>query len=54
MATEKTEKKYDGSSIQDLTPLEHLRLNPAMYIGDSDTPTHLLYEILAQFRFIGI
>lgn len=39
-------KSYTGSSIQELSPLEHLRLNPAMYIGDSDTPTHLLYEIL--------
>lgn len=35
-------KSYTGSSIQELSPLEHLRLNPAMYIGDSDTPTHLL------------
>lgn len=46
MATLEDEKKYTSASIQELSPLEHLRLNPAMYIGDSDTPTHLLYEIL--------
>ena len=45
MATLEDEKKYTSASIQELSPLEHLRLNPAMYIGDSDTPTHLLYEI---------
>lgn len=46
MATKEDAKNYTGSSIEELTPLQHLRLNPTMYIGDSDTPTHLLYEIL--------
>jgi len=38
--------EYDHDAIQTLSELEHLRLNPGMYIGETDRPNHLLYEIL--------
>lgn len=37
---------YTSKDIKELTQLEHLRKNPGMYIGLTDTPTHLLYEVL--------
>lgn len=39
-------KEYTSKDIKELTQLEHLRKNPGMYIGLTDTPTHLLYEVL--------
>lgn len=38
--------EYTSKDIKELTQLEHLRKNPGMYIGLTDTPTHLLYEVL--------
>ena len=34
--------------IEHLTPLEHVRLRPGMYVGDCSDPTQLLIEILAN------
>jgi len=35
---------YDGSSIQVLDQIEHIRLRPDNYIGDTSLATHLLIE----------
>lgn len=39
-------KKYTTNDISQLDPLDHIRLRPSMYIGSSETPTHLLIECL--------
>ena len=39
-------KEYTSKDIKELSQLEHLRKNASMYIGVTDTPTHLLYEVL--------
>ncbi len=39
-------ESYTSKDIKVLSQLEHLRANPGMYIGVTDTPTHLLYEVL--------
>lgn len=44
-----TEKNlYTDDSIQTLTPREHVRLRPGMYVGSTEDPTHLLIEIVAN------
>ena len=37
---------YNADSIQILSDLDHIRLNPGMYIGEMDTPHHLLQECI--------
>ena len=37
---------YNADSIRILSDLDHIRLNPAMYIGELDTPHHLLQECI--------
>lgn len=39
---------YKDDSIESLTPREHVRLRPGMYIGDTSDPTHLAIEILGN------
>lgn len=39
---------YKEDSIESLTPLEHVRLRPGMYIGDTSDPTQLAIEILGN------
>lgn len=39
---------YKDDSIESLTPLEHVRLRPGMYIGDTSDATHLAIEILGN------
>lgn len=39
---------YTDESIESLQPLEHVRLRPGMYIGDTQDPTQLALEILAN------
>lgn len=36
--------EYNADSIRILSDLDHIRLNPAMYIGDIDNPHHILQE----------
>jgi len=38
--------KYDHNNIQTLSEIEHLRKNPGMYVGETDKPNHLVYEVL--------
>jgi DNA gyrase/topoisomerase IV subunit B len=38
--------KYTEDSISVLSDLDHIRLRPGMYIGETDDPRHLLVEIL--------
>ena len=38
--------KYDVSSIVEMSQLDHLRHNSGMYVGDSETATRLLEEVL--------
>ncbi len=42
------ERKYDESNIQELDPLEHIRLRPGMYVGGTDVRAlhHLIYEVV--------
>ena len=37
---------YSADKIKVLSEISHIRANPAMYIGDIATPTHLLNELL--------
>ena len=37
---------YSSKDIRVLGEIEHIRLNPAMYIGHTDTPVHLVEEAL--------
>lgn len=37
---------YDVSSIIEMSQLDHLRQHSAMYVGDTETATHLLEELL--------
>ena len=39
---------YDKDSIQSLSPLEHVRLRPNMYIGDTADSTQLLIELFSN------
>lgn len=39
---------YDADSIQSLSPLEHVRLRPNMYIGDTKDPTQLVVELFSN------
>lgn len=39
-------ENYNADSIQILSDLDHIRLNPGMYIGELDTPHHLLQECI--------
>lgn len=39
-------KNYNTTDISQMDALEHIRLRPGMYIGDSETPTKLLIECL--------
>ena len=39
-------KKYDAKDIRVLAELEHIQLNPGMYIGDTSNPSHLIEEAL--------
>ena len=39
---------YDKDSIQSLSPLEHVRLRPNMYIGDTANSTQLLIELFSN------
>lgn len=39
-------KKYDAKDVRVLAELEHIQLNPGMYIGDTSNPTHLIEEAL--------
>ena len=39
---------YTGSSIKVLDPIDHLRMNAAMYIGPTSTPNHLFQEVLSN------
>lgn len=36
---------YDKDSIQSLSPLEHVRLRPGMYVGSTKDSTQLLVEL---------
>jgi len=38
--------KYDAKDIRVLAELEHIQLNPGMYIGNTTDPSHLLEEAL--------
>ena len=37
---------YTSKDIRILEEIEHIRLNPGMYIGNNSTPSHLIEEIL--------
>ena len=39
---------YNEDSIQSLSPLQHVRTRPSMYIGATDTPYQLVIEILSN------
>jgi DNA gyrase subunit B len=39
-------KGYNSNQISVLNEIDHIRLNPGMYIGETDTPTHLIEEVL--------
>jgi len=39
-------KSYDSKDIRVLEELEHIRLNPSMYIGSTTDPTHLVEEAI--------
>ena len=35
-------KTYSADDVRVLEEVEHIRLNPGMYIGSTDNPTHLI------------
>lgn len=37
---------YDENNIKILSDLDHIRINPSMYIGDVETPQHLFVEAI--------
>lgn len=39
-------KSYSAKDIKVLDEVEHIRLNPGMYIGETSTPVHLIEEAL--------
>lgn len=39
---------YDKDSIQSLSPLEHVRLRPGMYVGSTKDSTQLLVELFSN------
>ncbi len=39
-------KNYGAEHVRVLEEVEHIRLNPGMYIGSTDNPTHLIEEAL--------
>ena len=39
-------RRYTSKDIQVLEEIEHIRLNSGMYIGSTETPTHLIEEVL--------
>jgi len=39
-------KDYSAKHVRVLEEVEHIRLNPSMYIGSTDNPTHLIEEAL--------
>lgn len=39
---------YKDDSIETLSPRDHVRLRPGMYIGDASNPNHLLVEIFSN------
>jgi DNA gyrase subunit B len=43
-----TEKIYDEQSIEHLSPMEHIRRRPGMYVGGTDLRAlhHLIYEVV--------
>ena len=42
----KMKKSYTSKDVRVLGEIEHIQLNPSMYIGEVNTPTHLLEECL--------
>ncbi len=40
------EKRYTANDIKVLKEIEHIQLNSGMYVGNTDTPTHLLEELI--------
>jgi DNA gyrase/topoisomerase IV subunit B len=38
--------KYSAKDVRVLKEVEHIRLNPGMYIGDTTNPVHLIEEAL--------
>lgn len=39
---------YNDDSIQTLDPIDHIKLRPGMYVGDTSTPNQLLLEIFSN------
>lgn len=39
-------KKYDEKDIRVIAEIEHIRMSPGMYIGDTTNPVHLIEEAL--------
>lgn len=39
-------KHYTSKDIRTLKEIEHIQLNPGMYVGSTETPTHLIEELL--------
>lgn len=38
--------RYDAKDVRVLQEIEHIQLNPSMYIGETQNPTHLIEEAL--------
>ncbi|MFW9871794.1 MAG: toprim domain-containing protein [Candidatus Thorarchaeota archaeon] len=39
-------KQYTSKDVRVLKEIEHIQLNPGMYVGETNTPTHLIEEAL--------